>query len=41
MSHLLYLLVIAAAMLGLSRILPGFQVSNWIAALFASLVLGA
>ena len=38
MSHLLYLLVIAAAMLGLSRILPGFQVSNCIAALFLHII---
>jgi putative membrane protein len=39
MIHLLYFVVMAAAMLGLSRIMPGFQVQGWVPALFASLVL--
>jgi putative membrane protein len=39
MGLLLYFLVMAAAMLGLSRILPGFQVSGWGAAIFAAIVL--
>jgi putative membrane protein len=38
-SHLLYFVVIAAAMLGLSRILPGFQVDGWLPAIFAAVVL--
>ena len=41
MIHLLYFLVIAAAMLGLSRILPGFRVDGWIPAIFAAIVLAA
>lgn len=39
MSLLLYFVVIAAAMLGLSRVLPGFQVDGWKPALIASVVL--
>jgi putative membrane protein len=39
MSLLLYFLVMAAAMLGLSRILPGFQVQGWVPALIGALVL--
>ncbi len=39
MNTLLYFLVMAAAMLGLSRILPGFQVKGWIPALFGAVVL--
>lgn len=39
MSHVLYFVVMAAAMLGLSRILPGFQVNGWIPAIFASVML--
>ncbi len=39
MIHLLYFVVMAAAMLGLSQIMPGFQVQGWLPALFASLVL--
>ena len=39
MIHLLYVLVMAAVMLGLSRILPGFQVNGWGPAIFASVVL--
>ena len=38
---ILYFLVIAAAMLGLSRILPGFHVEGWVPAIFASLCLAA
>ena len=41
MSLILYFVVMAAAMLCLSRILPGFQVNGWVPALFASLVLAA
>jgi putative membrane protein len=41
MNLLLYFVIMAAAMLGLSRALPGFQVSGWIPALFASVVLAA
>ena len=41
MIHLLYFLVMAAAVLGISRILPGFRVNGWIPALFAAAVLGA
>jgi putative membrane protein len=39
MSLLLYFLVMAAAMLGLSRVMPGFQVTGWIPALFGAVVL--
>jgi putative membrane protein len=38
---LLYFVVMAAAMLGLSRLLPGFQVDGWGAALLAAVVLAA
>jgi putative membrane protein len=41
MGFVLYFLVIAAAMMGLSRLLPGFQVDGWVPALLASVVLGA
>ena len=41
MGFILYFLVIAAAMLGLSRFLPGFQVDGWVPAILASLCLGA
>src|SRR5262249_47701275 len=41
MNLLLYFVVMAAAMLGLSRILPGFHVNGWVPALFASVVLAA
>ena len=40
MSHLMYFAVMAAAMLGLSKILPGFKVEGWIPAIFAAVVLG-
>jgi putative membrane protein len=39
MSTLGYFLVIAAAMMGLSHILPGFRVDGWLPAIFASLML--
>ena len=39
MSLILYFLVIAAAMLGLSRLLPGFQVDGWGPAIIAAIVL--
>ncbi|HEY6868023.1 MAG TPA: phage holin family protein [Candidatus Eisenbacteria bacterium] len=35
----LYFLVMAAAMLGISRLLPGFEVSGWVAAVIAAIVL--
>jgi putative membrane protein len=38
-THLLYFVVMAAAMLALSRILPGFRVDGWIPAIFAAIVL--
>src|SRR5262245_25178825 len=41
MNLLLYFVVMAAAMLGLSRILPGFRMNGWLPALFASVVLAA
>lgn len=39
MTHILYFFVIAVAMLGLSRILPGFQVDGWVPAIVAAVVL--
>ncbi len=39
MIHLLYFVVMAAAMLGLSQVMPGFQLSGFVPALFAALVL--
>jgi putative membrane protein len=39
MGLLLYFVVMAAAMLLLSRVLPGFQVNGWGPALIASVVL--
>ncbi len=41
MGFILYFVVIAAAMMLLSRVLPGFEVHGWVPALVASLVLGA
>jgi putative membrane protein len=41
MSLLIYFIVMAAAMLGLSQVLPGFQVSGWIPALLGAVVLAA
>jgi putative membrane protein len=41
MGLLLYFLVMAAAMLGLSRILPGFQVDGWVPAVVGAVVLAA
>ena len=38
-KSVLYFLVIAAAMLVLSRLLPGFEVSGWGAAIVAAIVL--
>ena len=40
MTHVIYFLVIAAAMLLISRVLPGFQVDGWAPAIIAALVLG-
>ena len=39
MNTLLYFIVMAAAMLGLSKLMPGFQVKGWTAALFGAVVL--
>ena len=41
MNTLLYFVVIAACMMGLSRVLPGFHVNGWWPAIFGSLILGA
>jgi len=41
MNLLLYFVVMTLAMLGLATIMPGFVVSSWVAALFASIVLAA
>ena len=41
MGLLLYFVVMAAAMLGLSQVLPGFHVDGWGPALFAAIVLAA
>ena len=41
MGFILYFVVIAAAMMGLTKVLPGFEVTSWTAALLASVVLGA
>jgi putative membrane protein len=41
MSLILYFVVMAAAMMGLSRVLPGFRVGGWVPALLASVVLAA
>ena len=39
MSLLLYFLVIAAVMLGMSHVLPGFRVNGWGPAFFGAVVL--
>jgi len=39
MKHILYFIVIAAVMVGLSRVLPGFSVTGWGPALLAAVVL--
>lgn len=39
MTFLLYFVVIAAVMIGLSQVLPGFQVDGWGPALVAAVVL--
>ena len=39
MGLLLYFIVMAAAMVGLSRVLPGFKVDGWLPAIFAAIVL--
>src|SRR6266498_2039537 len=41
MSLILYFVVMAGAMLALSRLLPGFRVDGWVPALLAAVVLGA
>ena len=40
MMHVLYFVVMAAAMLGLARFLPGFHVTSFGQALIAAIVLG-
>ncbi len=40
MSQVLYFLLMAATMLGLSKVLPGFRVAGWGPAIIASIVLG-
>src|SRR5262245_6564046 len=39
MTTILYFGVVAAVMLGLSRVLPGFQVTGWAPALISAVVL--
>jgi putative membrane protein len=39
MTTILYFVVVAAVMIGLSRLLPGFQVTGWGPALIAAVVL--
>jgi putative membrane protein len=39
LGWILYFVVIAATMLGLARLLPGFQVDGWVPALIGALVL--
>ena len=39
MSHLLYFVVMGAAMLGLSKVLPGFAVHGWVPAIVGAIVL--
>ena len=39
MKTLIYFVVMAAAMLGISKLLPGFQVNGWGPAIIASIVL--
>ena len=41
MNALLYFVVLAASLLALSRILPGFYVAGWIPAIFGALILAA
>ncbi len=41
MGFVLYFVVMAAAMMGLSQVLPGFRVDGWVPALIASVVLAA
>src|SRR3970040_1861514 len=40
LEGILYFVVMAAAMLGLSKYLPGFKVDGWIPALFAAVLFG-
>ncbi len=39
MGTLLYFLVMAAAFMGLSRVLPGFHVTGWVPAIFGAVIL--
>ena len=41
MKTLLYFLVMAAAMLGISKLLPGFELRGWGSAIIAAIVLAA
>jgi putative membrane protein len=40
MTHVLYFLLMAATMLALSHVLPGFRVAGWWSAILAAVVLG-
>jgi len=40
MIHAVYFLVVAAAMLVISRVLPGFHLEGWAPAIIAAIVLG-
>ena len=39
MNTLLYFIVMAAAFMGLSQILPGFRVTGWVPAIFGAVIL--
>ena len=39
MNTLLYFVVMAAAFMGLARVLPGFRVTGWVPALFGAVIL--
>src|SRR5881396_2970788 len=39
MNTLLYFVVMAAAFMGLSQVLPGFKVTSWVSALFGAVIL--
>jgi putative membrane protein len=41
MIHLVYFVVMAAAMLGIARVLPGFHLAGWVPALLSAVVLAA
>jgi putative membrane protein len=41
MNTLLYFVVMAAAFMGLSQVLPGFRVAGWVPAVFGAIILAA